>query len=162
MDTALRDFVPAISAIIGVVVGSIVSLYIARLNFRAQVKAKHLHEWVSVLRETIAEYQTMAPKIRPDPTKYVGPGQFEITKEDYEYSREKGERASTLYNKIKLMLDPNNSQHSELLKTMQSLNNESLRIEGTREAFMLEYQHKVTDLARGILSEENKRANDGK
>ena len=76
METALRDFVPAISAIIGVVVGSMVSLYVARLNFRAQVKAKHRHEWVSELRETIAEYQTNAPKMRPDPTEYVGMGKL--------------------------------------------------------------------------------------
>ena len=85
-----------------------------------------------------------------------------MTKKDFEYSREKGECASTLYNKIKLMLDPNNIQQAELLKVMQSLNNECLSQNGTRVAVMVEYQHKVTDLAREILSEENKRANAGK
>ena len=159
---ALKDFIPAISALLGVLVGSLVSLHVAKLNFRAQVQAKHRHEWVSELRETISEYQAFAPTTRPDPTEYVGDGKFQLTKQDFEYSRERLEKASILFNKIKLLLDPKDVQHSELLKAMDTLNHECFRQEGIRVAVMVEYQHKVTDLARQILAEENNRANEGK
>ena len=113
----MQDYFPGISAFFGVLVGASVSMYVARLQFRANVKSKFRQDWIQQLRDNVAEYQSIAGRLH---LMIYSPGQAETRKE----LRDIIQRMIFYTNRAALMLDLTDSLHSQLHSLMIQVNGE--------------------------------------
>ncbi|MDO8445146.1 MAG: hypothetical protein Q7T53_03420 [Deltaproteobacteria bacterium] len=156
----LTAVISSLAAIIGVVIGSVVSYFIARQQFRATVLSANRQQWINTLRDCIADFQTKA-KIAIVEANLAEHDQTSVAanvKNHYEAL----ETMRFIANKVALLLNPNEADHSELISLLKKL--EDLCINGGPSDWKNEgkLQDSITSTGQRILKREWERVKRGK
>jgi hypothetical protein len=143
----------AIVGLIGVVLGSFVTYGASKLNFRALVISNNRQDWINALRDSISEFQSILVQLSLQ-KKYPEVG---LT-DDRMLKRE---RASFLYAKIKLLINPNEDDHIELVRLISEAFKRSLGV-AEENNDLGEVNINITNTAQKILKREWKRVKKGR
>jgi hypothetical protein len=119
IDTTLVSFVSALTALVASIAGPIVTLYVARTQFKANVRSANRQRWIDEFREQIAHFcaeLAISAQVRD---KIVRDGRIVIQGEP-EFLNSFGRLVYTA-NKIRLMINPLQHEHHELLELINDL-----------------------------------------
>ncbi len=152
----MQIYIPALSALLGVFIGAIVSMYVARLQFRANVVSKYRQDWIRELRDTIADYQSIVGRL----------GLMKYARADGETHkdvRDTIERLILTSNKIALMLDLSDSRQNKLHSLMIQIRVVLEKLE-KEENFdtIAALANQINDVSRDIFLSEYGKAKQGK
>jgi hypothetical protein len=150
--TILSVIISFLSAIIGVTIGSIVSLRISKRQFAATVLSGNRQQWINTLRDTIAEFQSGVVLIS---IHKHGEG------DKQEYLR-KIERIGFLRAKVKLLINPLEEDHKKLVEIIDEQFGIALLKKSEAADRMGELHGSLTKVAQGILKREWNRVKEGK
>ena len=151
--------ISAIAAIVGVVIGSIVSFLIARQQFKTTVISANRQQWINNLRDCIADFQTKA-KIALVETSLALRSETSIAaNEKSHYEALKGMRF--LVNKAALLLNPNEADHSELFLVMKQLEDQCVNGDPNDRTREERLQDLITLTGQRILKREWERVKRG-
>ena len=117
--STLVSIISALTALVASVAGPFVTLYVARTQLRANVWAANRQRWIDEFREQIAHFCSeiaIAAQVRD---KMVSDGRIVIQGEP-EFLNAFGRLIYTT-NKIRLMINPLDPDHQELLALLNSL-----------------------------------------
>jgi hypothetical protein len=117
--TAIIGVISAATALVASVTGPLVTLYVGRSQIRAAVLSANRQRWIDAFRELIAEFCSqvaMAVQVRE---KIVRDGTFHLSTEP-EILRQ-FERLVFTATKIRLMVNPLEDDHRELLAVVEGL-----------------------------------------
>jgi hypothetical protein len=115
----LVSFVSALTALIATIAGPFVTLYVARTQFRATVRSANRQRWIDEFREQIAHFcaeLAISAQVRD---KIVKDGRIAVQAEP-EFLQSFGRLVYTA-NKIRLMINPLEREHQELLELINDL-----------------------------------------
>ncbi len=115
----LVSFVSALTALIAAMAGPFVTLYVARAQMRISVLATNRQRWIDEFREQVAHLCSevaIAGQIRD---KIISNGRFVIQGEP-EFLNSYGRLIYTA-NKIRLMVNPLDREHQDLLSAIDAL-----------------------------------------
>ncbi len=153
--TLLTALISFLSAIIGVAIGSFVSLRISKRQFAATVLSGNRQQWINTLRDTIAEFQSSTVQIFSDRF-------YRDDKPSAQEHLRKVERITFLRAKANLLINPVEEDHKKLVELI----NEALAIALLKKTEaadrMTELQWSLTTVAQGILKREWNRVKEGK
>lgn len=155
----LSAFIVACATIVGVVIGSLGSYFIARLQFKASVISANRQEWINTLRDCIAEFQVKA-KIVTVETKLASQDSTSFASDPTSFDQAV-EKIRVLLNKVALLINPNETDHADLLKLMEKVDlciNEDSIDDEKHDSL----QKEITSLAQKILKREWERVKKGK
>jgi hypothetical protein len=152
MPASLEVWVPAASGLAGVLVGSIVSYFIARAQIRAQVVSTSRVSWINNLRDTIAEFQTLITEVAIAHHTRLPDADFTA----------KLSRVTLLLSRCHLLINPREEPHQKLVDSMVDLWQATQVILETGAGSLVERQRIVTGVAQQVLKAEWVRAKDGK
>jgi hypothetical protein len=113
------SLVSALTALIASVAGPIVTLYVARTQFRASVRSVNRQKWIDEFRDVIAHFCSEIAISAQVREKIVRDGRIVIQGEA-EYLHSFGRLVYTA-NKIRLMINPLEQDHRDLLDVMNGL-----------------------------------------
>ena len=99
-------------ALLGALIGSITGYLTARHQFRTTVVAAARQQWISSVRDALAEYQVSVTSIAK---------MFVIPASDPAIRDQTYERAAFLTYRLKLLLNPRERSHLELLVAIEAL-----------------------------------------
>ena len=152
----MENYIPAISALLGVLLGASVSMYVARLQFRANVISKFRQEWSQQLRDNIAEYESFATRFH---IMLFNPVEAEERKEQ----RDLLQRLVFYANRVALMLDLNDSLHNRLHSLIIQVNDEldKTKIDANPNQIP-QLLNTINDVARSLFASELEKAMSGK
>lgn len=152
--------ISALGAIVGVVIGSIVSFLIARQQFRATVISANRHQWINTLRDSIADFQTKA-KIAVTEARLALHEATSIAADDKGHY-EALKTMHFLVNKMALLLNPNEPDHLQLISLLKELNDLCVNGDPTNQVTYDKLQDSITSTGQIILKREWKRVKRGK
>ena len=115
----LVGFVSALTALIASIAGPIVTLYVARTQFKATVRSANRQRWIDEFREQIAHFCAefaISAQVRD---KIVRDGRIVVQAESQFLAS--FEKLIYTANKIRLMINPLEHEHQELLELMNGL-----------------------------------------
>ena len=141
----LAAIIAAISAIMGVGIGSFVSYRIAKQQFKATVLSGNRQQWINTLRDCLAEFQSNVSL---------------LGLEEHD-SGKLMRRASLQRFKITLFINPKEDDHKELLSLVGRLMRISFtgaQEEGVKPA---QLQYALSSVAQSILKREWERVKRG-
>jgi hypothetical protein len=152
----MTEYLPLVSAIIGVFIGATVSLYVARLQFRLNVISKFRQEWIADMRNLLADYHSLVWTVCFS----------ELSKAPDVDKRQGTDSLIALIrctNKIGLMLhlrDPHQERLNAMLINMRLLlENLNVAADGDKIASL---QNDINGLAGTIFELEQEKARGGK
>lgn len=152
----MEIYVPALSALVGVLVGAIISIYVARLQFRANVISKFRQDWIHELRGNIAEHQSIVARIELAKSSPAGA-------ETYKDVNDLVQRLVLSGNKITLMLDLRDSKQSEVNSLLVQLRSTLEKAKGEVQAATVSaLANQIADASRDIFDSEYGKAIKGK
>ena len=158
--TFLTAGISAFGAIVGVVIGSIVSFLIAKQQFKATVISANRQQWINNLRDCIAEFQNRA-KIALVETRLAFNNKTSIAaNEKSHYEALKG--IHFLVNKVALLINPLEKDHSELLLLFKELEYHCVNGDPSDQTIEESLQEKITSTGQIILKREWERVKRGK
>jgi len=149
------EIISALTALVAVIVGPIVSIYImnkqninnikiAEKNILASTVSSSRQKWIDTLRDSIAEFQTLIFPLSV-------PTAMELFTKNEKINRV--ERATFLLTKISLLINPKEEDHIKLMEyiadTLSSVNKGEIN-----EAKFKESLKNITILAQQILKRE--------
>lgn len=121
-----KEFIPilvaaisASSALFGVLVGSVCSYFISRQQFKATVLSGNRQQWINTLRDCIADFQTKA-KIAIVEVDLASHDQTSAAANLGNHD-EAMKTMRLLVNKISLLINPKERDHSELFSSLNEL-----------------------------------------
>ncbi len=147
--------IPALTALIAVIVGPFVTIFIAKRQIRANVVSTSRHKWIEELRTLISDF---VAELRISD---VGFGQSNLRFDSENEAIKAAKRSYFLETKINLMLNPNEPEHNEFSR----LSREAVALIGDKEAShdaMVVYTNKVVDFAQTMLKTEWEKVKRGK
>jgi gas vesicle protein len=147
-------------AIVGVVIGSIVSFLIARLQFKATVISANRHQWINTLRDSIADFQTKA-KIAVTEDKLSLHAATAVAADDKGHY-EALKTMLFLRNKMALLLNPLEKDHVQLLSSLKELEDFCVNGDPLDDGSYEKLQDSITSTAKIILKREWERVKRGK
>ncbi len=148
------------SALFGVVIGSVCSYFISRQQIRATVLSGNRQQWINTLRDCIADFQTNA-KIAIVEADLANHPQTSAAANAVNHD-EAMRTMRLLANKIALLINPGEKDHSELISNMRDLESHCISGDpGDREKERL-LQGSITTLGQRILKREWVRVKKGK
>jgi len=156
----LSTFVVASATIVGVVIGSLGSYFIARLQFKASVISANRQEWINTLRDCIAEFQVNA-KIVTVETKLASQDSTSLASDPKSFDQAIG-KMRVLLNKLALLINPNEIDHAELLKLIGKVEDLCINEASIDDEKHDSLQKEITSLAQKILKREWERVKKGK
>jgi len=152
--------ISALAAIVGVVIGSIVSFLIARQQIKATVISANRQQWINNLRDCIADFQTKA-KIALVETSLALNDETAVAANVKNHDEAlKGMRF--LANKTALLVNPNETDHSELILLIKQLEDHCINGDPNDRAKEEKLQDSITSTGQRILKREWERVKRGK
>lgn len=158
--TLLVPGITALAAIVGVIIGSIVSLLIARQQFKATVISANRQQWINKLRDCIADFQTKA-KIALVETSLALKVETAVAANEKNHD-EALKGMCFLANKVALLLNPNESDHSELILLFKQLEDHCINGDPNERTKEEKLQNAITTIGQKILKREWERVKRGK
>jgi hypothetical protein len=119
IDATLIGFVSALTALIASIAAPIVTIYVARTQFKATVRSANRQRWIDEFRDLIAHFCAEIATSVQVREKIVSDGRIVIQAESTILSS--WEKLIYTANKIRLMINPLEREHQKLLETMNSL-----------------------------------------
>lgn len=151
----LTALISSFSALIGVSIGSIVSLRISKRQFSATVLSANRQEWINTLRDTIAEFQSSVVMVSTDTFyKHDKPSAQDYLK--------KIERVSFLRAKTTLLINPSEDDHKKLVEIVDRAFTVGLSRKPDTPDEMGNLQKSLVTVAQAILKREWNRVKEGK
>lgn|SRR5574340_620887 len=155
MDHWSTEHISAVTAMVAVVVGPMVSVYVARKQINASVLSSNRQAWINTLRDQLSELIGVLGIIHT----YVY--STEVHGDDFS---KQIERALALESKIQLLTNPNESDHVELTTlirkaVLHALSTQTERKEGGQT--FGEIRQSILAKAQPILKREWVRVKDG-
>lgn len=156
----LSAFIVASATIVGVVIGSLGSYFIARLQFKASVISANRQEWINTLRDCIAEFQVKA-KIVTVETKLASQDSTSFASDPISFDQAV-EKMRVLLNKVALLINPYETDHADLLKLMKKVEDLCINEDSIDDEKHNSLQKEITTVAQKILKREWERVKKGK
>jgi len=151
--------ITALAAIVGVVIGSIVSFLIAKQQFKATVISANRQQWINNLRDCIADFQTKA-KIALVETSLAMNKEAAVAANVMNHDEAlKGMRF--LINKVALLLNPNETDHSEFVLLIKQLEDHCINGDPNNREVEEKLQDSITSTGQKILKREWERVKRG-
>jgi formyltetrahydrofolate hydrolase len=119
IDPALVGVVSALTALIASIAGPMVTIYATRTQIRATVRSANRQRWIDEFRDTMAHFCSELAIAVQGRQKLVRDGQIVIQTES-EFLHSFGRLIYTA-NKIRLMINPLESEHQELIQIIEGL-----------------------------------------
>ena len=119
IDATLVSFVSALTALFASIAGPIVTIYVARTQFKATVRSANRQRWIDEFRDLIAHFCAEIGTSVQVREKIVRDGRIVIQAESAVLSS--WEKLIYTANKIRLMINPLEHEHQELLEVMNGL-----------------------------------------
>jgi hypothetical protein len=119
IDATLVSFVSALTALVASIAGPIVTIYVARTQFKATVRSANRQRWIDEFRDLIAHFCAEIATSVQIREKIVRDGQIVIQAESAILSS--WEKLIYTANKIRLMVNPLEHEHQRLLEVMNGL-----------------------------------------
>jgi len=149
------EIISAITALVAVVVGPIISIYImrkqneanieiAKKNVMASTVSISRQKWIDTLRDCIAELQSAI-----FPILVQAAGQH-YSKEE---KKERIDRATFLISKIALLINPKEADHIQLMEHINALLSSAREGESSYEKYKIANKN-ITDISQSILNRE--------
>lgn len=155
----LTTGISALAAIIGVVIGSVISFLIARQQFKATVVSANRQQWINSLRDCIADFQTNAKIALVETTLAYNDETAVAANEKNHDEALKGMRFLT--NKAALYLNPNETDHLQLISLMKKLEDQCVNGDPDDRAIEENLQGAITSIGQRILKREWERVKRG-
>jgi len=157
--TMLTSGVSALAAIAGVIIGSIVSFLIAKQQFKATVISANRQQWINSLRDCVADFQTKA-KIALVETNLAMNDSTAVAANLKNHDEAlRGMRF--LINKVILLLNPNEADHSELISLMKEIEDHCVKGDPNDHSKEERLQNSIAALGQKILKREWERVKRG-
>ena len=156
----IEPFISAFSVIIGVIIGSVISYFIARLQFRATTLSANRQSWINTLRDSIAEVQQTASITITEVQLASNKQSANVV--DSEAIVSAVRKMDFLFYKIQLLLNPKESDHDKLIDLIFNLKGSSLKVDDEMNKKHAELQREITQVAQNILKREWVRVKKGK
>src|SRR5215471_18001955 len=118
MNALTIAFVTAITALTAAVVSPLVSLFVARMQFRAVVVSNNRERWIEALRDAVSEY--VALLLTASMVKQATEGDLVRKVAEQEDLRKIVERIVMMKSKIMLMINPRDQQYAELCEKVEA------------------------------------------
>lgn len=152
--------ISALGAIVGVVIGSIVSFLIARQQFKATVISANRQTWINTLRDCIADFQTKA-KIAATETNLASHiiGAAAVDPKGFD---EALKTMRFLVNRVALLINPKEADHAQLLSLLRELENFCINGDTSDHATQERLQSSITSAGQTVLKREWERVKRGK
>lgn len=151
----LTDLLPGITTIGGAIIGATVSYLVSRYQFRAAVLSKNRQDWINSLRDCLAEYNA----ILYDTFAHAHSGGRIGDARDHANAFM---RANAIRSKVTLLLNPTESDHSDLVDIMRQMSDSATRAdEAPAATAFAEQDNQFISLAQKILKREWKRVKKG-
>jgi hypothetical protein len=115
----LVSFVSALTALIATIAGPFVTLYVTRTQFKATVRSANRQRWIDEFREQIAHFCAEIAISAQVREKIVKDGRI-VVRVEPEFLSSFGRLVYTA-NKIRLMINPLEREHQELLELINGL-----------------------------------------
>lgn len=116
---AIIGVISAATALVASVTGPFVTLYVGRSQVRAAVLSANRQRWIDGFRELVAEFCSQVAVAVQVREKLIRDGRFHLSAEPEVLHR--FERLVVTATKIRLMVNPLEDEHQELLAVMEGL-----------------------------------------
>lgn len=156
----ITAYIAAAGAIVGVVVGSVVSYLIAKKQIKATVVSASRQQWINTLRDNISDFQTRA-KIATVEAKLASDDRSEFAANP-EAHDEAMRTMRFVVNKVALLINPAESDHARLLSQMRELEVFCADGDPHDNARHDDLQASITSVGQQILKREWERVKSGK
>ena len=148
----IAQITTAFTALLAVVVGPIVTVYVARRQIRASVVSNNRQQWINQLRDTIADLLAKQQMARTLNSNFHSD----------ERSLPRIEDVTRLGYKIQLLINPNESDHATLADSIAKIINSMNMQNEQHSAFdIAKHAEQVLTLSQGILKREWERVKRG-
>lgn len=157
MDTIICNYIfKIIPTLITALIGLLGVWIGARIHFRAQAQVLYRREWINALRDSIAEFQSIAVRFQLE---IFGEGKTLAPAE----RRDKIEQMALLVNKVAILLDSGNKDHKKLEHAIKAVE-DTLTIERDKfdPAVAADALNNVYKCAREVIANEFKKMTKGK
>lgn len=149
-------WIPALTALVAVIVGPIVTLYVARRQnstalavarqqIHAELVSASRQSWIGALRDAVAEFLAALPMLGVS---------FRTSTETQHEQHERLARVALLRAKINLLVNPGEADHQQLVKLVDEVFSVVLSMDDSKTSIIGDKQRQVVALAQKILKEE--------
>lgn len=160
LSNTIVPFILAFSALIGVIIGSVFSYFIARLQFRATTLSANRQAWINTLRDSIAEIQQSATITSVEVN--LATDKKSQSAADSEVLANALRKTDFLYYKIQLLLNPKEDDHNKLIDLLFKLKGAALKAGDEQLKKYESLQNEIIKLSQCILKREWIRVKKGK
>jgi hypothetical protein len=164
MDTQYLNAVTVLTAafttLAAVIISPLISIYVVKRQFAAQVISANRQKWINELRERIASFVTEISFLETEilPLKSDSPNTTLITK----VITERSKRIHLLLSEVELYINPNEVDHAKLMDLMHEAATITHNQLATGQKTDRKYGREITNLAQTILKREWVRVKKGK
>jgi uncharacterized membrane protein len=116
-------FVSSITALVAVIVSPIVTVYVSKKQIKSSVVSINRQQWINRLRDEIARF---VQEVKHVPSAYAADAI------NFEQATSKHGEIVLKEEIVKLMLNPNEAEHQELIKLMSAASNKALNAINTK------------------------------
>ena len=116
MDPILVSFISALTALVASILGPLVTLRAARVQFNASVLSSNRQKWIDALRDLIAHFQSQLVGASIARETLAGMGPKEVSADPLILAR--AEQLILTMSKIRLMINPMENDHQALVAWM--------------------------------------------
>ena len=148
------------AALFGVGIGSVCSYFISRQQIKATVLSGNRQQWINTLRDYIADFQTKA-KIAVVETDLANHEHTSVAANVDNYD-EAMKTMRLLANKIALLINPEEIDHSELISSIKRLESHCINGDPSDREKEEILQTSITTIGQRILKREWERVKKGK
>lgn len=136
--------------LLGVIVGALTTYFVKKKSFQAEVVAKSREKWIADLRESIAEFLTLAGTVGScNETGYV----------DSEFVT-RIQRLTFLRTKIELMLNPEEGRHQKLVDLADEVVNAAQSASESQIREMAQPYQELSNVSQRVLKTEWEKVKD--
>lgn len=147
MEANFLQIISALTALVAVIVGPIVTLYVARRQNAASVLAKNRQEWINTLRKELTEVIVV---IRNLETIMRLPAKHRDAKRLWEL----GEEGKFKEARIRLLINPKERDHTELVELIQKALHLALKIKDENREQLQIAENEIINKAQTVLKRE--------
>ena len=151
--------ISALTALVSVVVGPVVTWQVSKKQIQASVVSANRQDWINTLRNNISEFQTKA-KIATVESKLASDLRSEFAADPNSFDDAMKE-ITLLANRIELLINPNEDDHSTLIDKVNELLEFCSSGDPTNNEKHDRLQDQITSVGQQILKREWERVKQG-
>jgi len=144
--------ISALGAIVGVVIGSIVSVLIAKQQIKATVISVSRQQWINNFRECIADFQTKAAIVLVE-SRLSSRDETSVAANVESFDKAT-EGVCFRAKMVALLINPNEADHLEILSLMKKLEDHCIEGDGNDRVKEERLQDSITSMGQRILKRE--------